>query len=473
MVRNHSRNGCFRHEKEGGSRLSILAAPGYTIRVMRGLHTLALLLALGLLAACSVKPSEQGLPPPTPVQTLFDAARDGNPVLADFLISEGADVNAADAEKLTALHLAATGGHAALVRVLLAAGADIGARDIYGFTPLHAAAREGHLAAVQALVEGRADVNAKDIDHFTPVQVASFMQRQEVMDYLYAHGAAREEEPAALPAVAEAPAPELAPAVVLTGATFRAWTSASGAQVEAEFVQCVMDTVTLRKNDGALVLIRLNQLTPADQVAVRQLDGSLPPVLARQRAARPDKPRQSIAERLGDEQGWDMLADCKLLRKGANDGDSFHVMAKGKEYIFRLYYVDAAETSLAFPDRVADQAKYFDLDERDTLRLGEEAKKFTDRVLSKGSFTVVTKWDDARGNSRLPREYAFVVTEQGDLDELLMAEGLVRLYGMRINGPFGSKKYSELKDLERDAKKAKAGAWGLGRSETSTAARAP
>ena len=70
----------------------------------------------------------------------------------------------------------------------------------------------------------------------------------------------------------------------------------------------------------------------------------------------------------------------------------------------------------------------------------------------------------------MPREYAFVVTDQGDLDELLMAEGLVRLYGMRINGPVGSKKYSELKDLERDAKKAKAGAWGLGRDEVGAAA---
>jgi endonuclease YncB( thermonuclease family) len=428
-----------------------------------------LLLAIGLLSSCEVR---RPPPPaaPLPVQTLFDAARTGDVALASSLISQGADVNAADAEKLTPLHVAAFGGHVEVIRLLLAARADIGARDVYGFTPLHAAAREGHLAAVQALVEGGADVNAKDADNFSPVQVASFMQRQDVMDYLYAHGATREEEPAA-PVVVEKPAPEIPPAIVLTGANFRAWTSASGSQVEAEFVQCVMDMVTLRKNDGALVRIQLNQLTPADQVAVRQLDGTLPPVLTRQRTARLDKPRQSIGERVGDEKGWDMLTDCKLLRKGANDGDSFHVMAKGKERIFRLYYVDAAETSLSFPERVADQAKYFNLDERDTLRLGEEAKKFTDRVLSKGSFTVVTKWEDARGNSRLPREYAFVVTDQGDLDELLMAEGLVRLYGMRIDGPFGSKKYNELKDLERDAKREKAGAWGLGKDETVAATR--
>ena len=203
--------------------------------------------------------------------------------------------------------------------MLLAAGADTGARDIYGFTPLHAAAREGQLAAVQALVEGGADVNAKDIDNSTPVQVASFMQRQDVMDYLHAHGAAREKEPAALPVVVEAPAPVVAPTIVLTGATFRVWTSAAGTQIQAEFIQCVMDMVTLRKNDGVVVRIRLNQLTPADQVAVRQLGGALPPVLTRQRTARLDKPRESIGERIGDEKGWDVLTDCKLMRNDAND----------------------------------------------------------------------------------------------------------------------------------------------------------
>ena len=441
---------------------------------MRWLRTVALLLAIGLLTSCEVRrPPPREVPPAAPVQTLFDAARTGDVALANSLIFQGSDVNAVDAEKVTPLHVAAFGGHAEVIRALIAARANTSARDVYGFTPLHAAAREGHLAAVQALVEGGSDVNAKDIDNFTPAQVASFMQRQEVMDYLYAHGAAREEEPVAPPVVVAAPAPEITPAVVLTGATFRAWTSAAGTQIRAEFIQCVMDTVTLRKNDGVMVRIRLNQLTPADQVAVRQLGGALPPVLTRQRTARLDKPRQSIGERIGDEKGWDMLTDCKLLHNGANDGDSFHVKANGKERIFRLYYVDAAETSLAFPDRVADQGKYFGLDDKDTLRLGEEAAKFTDRVLSKGSFTIVTKWEDARGNSRLPREYAFVVTGEGDLDELLMAEGRVRLYGMRIDSPFGSKKYNGLKDLERDAKREKAGAWGLGKDEPSAAPKVP
>ena len=58
---------------------------------------------------------------------------------------------------------------------------------------------------------------------------------------------------------------------------------------------------------------------------------------------------------------WEKLDDCQLIANPANDGDSFHVRHRGQEYIFRLYYVDAAETENEFPERVAEQAAYFKL----------------------------------------------------------------------------------------------------------------
>jgi len=69
----------------------------------------------------------------------------------------------------------------------------------------------------------------------------------------------------------------------------------------------------------------------------------------------------------------------------------------------------------------------------------------------------------------LPRHYAFVSTEHGDLDELLMAEGLVRLYGMHIESGWGGRKYSALKRLESDAKRERVGAWGLEKEEAASA----
>ena len=46
------------------------------------------------------------------------------------------------------------------------------------------------------------------------------------------------------------------------------------------------------------------------------------------------------------------LDNCVLVMNRFSDGDSFHVSAKGKEYIFRLYFVDAPETDAEYPKRV-------------------------------------------------------------------------------------------------------------------------
>jgi len=42
-------------------------------------------------------------------------------------------------------------------------------------------------------------------------------------------------------------------------------------------------------------------------------------------------------------QSWQELTGCKFAEQDFNDGDSFHVKHKGKEYIFRLYFVDTPE----------------------------------------------------------------------------------------------------------------------------------
>ena len=42
---------------------------------------------------------------------------------------------------------------------------------------------------------------------------------------------------------------------------------------------------------------------------------------------------------------WDALENGRYLVKRYNDGDSFHISVSGTEYIFRLYFVDAPETS--------------------------------------------------------------------------------------------------------------------------------
>ena len=164
-----------------------------------------------------------------------------------------------------------------------------------------------------------------------------------------------------------------------------------------------------------------------------------------------------------DEQ-WVTYKDCRYLPNMANDGDSFHVRAAGREYIFRLYFVDAPETDMSVPDRVAEQAKYFHATIQDALQIGLEAERFTRKTLSR-PFTISTRKQDARGRSRRPRYFAFVQTDTGDLGEQLIANGLARAYGA-ASGPPGMStpegEWRKLKQLERKAKKQKIGGWGIG-----------
>lgn len=77
---------------------------------------------------------------------------------------------------------------------------------------------------------------------------------------------------------------------------------------------------------------------------------------------------------------WDRLSGCKLLPNRSNDGDSFHVEHEGREYIFRLYFVDCPESSMQVPERVAAQAKDFGVSEEEVLDTGDEATVFTDKM---------------------------------------------------------------------------------------------
>lgn len=74
---------------------------------------------------------------------------------------------------------------------------------------------------------------------------------------------------------------------------------------------------------------------------------------------------------------WQKMDGCQMIANPANDGDSFHVDYNGKEYIFRLYFVDTCEVSTRFPDRLKDQAEYFGISPEQAIELGKQAKEFT------------------------------------------------------------------------------------------------
>ncbi len=92
---------------------------------------------------------------------IADAMMRGDSAEVRTLLKQGLDVNAAQADGMTALHWAASRGDAATTRMLLFAGARPSAVTRNGnYTPLHMAARKGRGTAVKALLEGGADPRA-------------------------------------------------------------------------------------------------------------------------------------------------------------------------------------------------------------------------------------------------------------------------------------------------------------------------
>jgi DNA uptake protein ComE-like DNA-binding protein len=170
-----------------------------------------------------------------------------------------------------------------------------------------------------------------------------------------------------------------------------------------------------------------------------------------------------------------VLKACRLIPNPANDGDSFHVSAGEKEYLFRLYLVDAPETDEMTPRRLIEQAKYFSITVPQAIEAGRTAKDFTQEKLSQ-PFTVFTQMSDAMGQSRLERFYAFVETKEGDLGEQLVRNGLARSYGFKTAPPGLTSSRIELQklqQLENEARQEKIGAWGVNTGRLNAHAQAP
>jgi ankyrin repeat protein len=118
---------------------------------------------------------------PVAESPVADAAMKGDRALVQSLIRQGADVNAAQGDGMTALHWAARHGDAEIAKLLLDARADVKrVTRIGGHMPLHVASRSGRAAVVKLLLAAGADANVTTTTGASPLHLAAMAGSPEV-----------------------------------------------------------------------------------------------------------------------------------------------------------------------------------------------------------------------------------------------------------------------------------------------------
>jgi endonuclease YncB( thermonuclease family) len=170
---------------------------------------------------------------------------------------------------------------------------------------------------------------------------------------------------------------------------------------------------------------------------------------------------------------WERLDNCRYEdNPGANDADSFQVRCGKRQFVLRLYSVDAPEPDAALAERVSEQAGAFGVRETEVVRFGRQASRQVRRRLFGRDFTIWTHWAEVGGYGRLPRYYGNLEVDGGDLGQWLLSQGLARVKGSKITAPRGGSAADlqrRLHVLELRARRDRRGLWGV--SQTVAASR--
>ena len=127
---------------------------------------------------------------PPPESPVADAAMRDDIEAVRSLLEEGAEVDLAQSDGMTALHWAAELGNVELVRLLVDAGADLEAPTRIGdLTPLHIGAELGQSGTVRALLEAGANAESRNVNGSTPLHFAALSGNVETVEALADHGA--------------------------------------------------------------------------------------------------------------------------------------------------------------------------------------------------------------------------------------------------------------------------------------------
>ena len=147
--------------------------------------------ALGVIAAVALAPymPSQAALAPEETALLAEWSRVGDALAVQRMVEQGACVEAASAEGVTALMTAAGEGHLEVAKVLLMHNAQVNAVNEEGETALHFAVRNNQPAIVSWLMENKALVDARSDSGITPLMVAAWSGFDGLVQQLLTAGA--------------------------------------------------------------------------------------------------------------------------------------------------------------------------------------------------------------------------------------------------------------------------------------------
>lgn len=166
---------------------------------------------------------------------------------------------------------------------------------------------------------------------------------------------------------------------------------------------------------------------------------------------------------------FEILTSPALVESASNEADTLRIRHGNDEYVFVLYYVDALETTMDHPQRVAEQGRWFEAEEKDIISTGQDAALYVSKLLKENHFNVLTRWE------RVPntvRYYAVILVQQPQgpvyLADLLMRYGYARVGSVMTELPDDRRDQAtylaELKRLDEKARTGKAGIWAKSKS---------
>ena len=112
------------------------------------------------------------------------SSKHGHLKMVEFLLKNGADVDAVGQYGYTALHWAARNGYNDITKALIKNNSNVSAISVWKRTPLHIATLNNYFNVIQTLIQNGADLHALDINDMDALDLAVMKNNYDIASLL-------------------------------------------------------------------------------------------------------------------------------------------------------------------------------------------------------------------------------------------------------------------------------------------------